>query len=154
MAAIRFGYEAMTNGSISQPPSGFDTFLDRSFRGLTCSFAWFTILLVILIFWEVGGNAAPAMEKFGLNFLTSTTWNVNAGQFGILPEIWGTLYSSILALVIGGFFGVSIAIILTQEFLPPRLEIVLKNITDLLQPSPVSCTGSGVFFSSFLSSDL
>src|SRR5262245_44958693 len=136
MAAIRFGYEAMANGNVSQPPSGFDTFLDRSFRGLTFSFAWFTILLVLFIFWEVGGNAAPAMGKLGLSFLTSTTWNVNAGQFGILPEIWGTLYSSILALIIGGFFGVSIAIVLTQEFLPPKLEIVLKNIIDLLAAIP------------------
>src|SRR5262245_16560703 len=104
MAATTFGREAVVNGSVSQPPSSFDTFLDRSFRRLTLSFAWFTILLVLLIFWKIGGNAAPAIGKLGLHFLTSTTWNVNAGQFGILPEIWGTLYSSVLALLIGGFF--------------------------------------------------
>src|SRR5262245_4220720 len=136
MAATLFEQELSANGAISRPPSVFDTFLDRSFRGLTFSFAWFTILLVLYIFWEVGGNAIPAMEKYGLNFLTSTTWDVNHSQFGVLPEIWGTLYSSGLALLLGGFFGVSIAILLTQEFLPPQLEVILKNIIELLAAIP------------------
>jgi len=147
MAATTFGQETITNGGVSQPPSSFDTFLDRLFRGLTFSFAWFTILLVLLIFWEIGGNAAPAMGRLGLNFLTSTTWSVNSGHFGILPEIWGTLYSSMLALVFGGFFGVSIAILLTQEFLPAKLEIILKNIIDLLAAIPSVVYGLwGIFF--------
>ena len=87
MAAPAFEQEMVANGGISKPPSGFDTFLDRSFRGLTFSFAWFTLLLVLYIFWEVGGNAIPAIGKYGLGFLTSTTWDVNDSQFGILPEI-------------------------------------------------------------------
>src|SRR5215467_12908789 len=125
-----------TRAAISQPPSTLDVWLDRSFRGLTLAFAWLTILLVLFIVWEVGGKAAPAMQKYGLSFLTSTTWDANKGQFGVLPEIWGTLYSSILALLLGGFFGVTIAIFLTQDFLPPRLEVVLKTIIELLAAIP------------------
>src|SRR5215470_10523234 len=131
-----FVSESVTRPSISQPPSTFDTFLDRSFRGLTYAFAWFTILLMVYLLWRVGRQAAPAIQHYGLQFLTSTTWDVNKGQFGVLPEIWGTLYSSLLALIIGGLFGVAIAIFLTQDFLPPKLELVFKNIIELLAAIP------------------
>jgi phosphate transport system permease protein len=95
-----------------------------------------TILLLAYIVFRIGGQALPALSKYGLGFLVSTTWDVNARQFGILPEIWGTLYSSILALFIGGFFGITIAIFLTQDFLPYKVEIVLKSIIELLAAIP------------------
>ena len=136
MKSPKFASESVTRPSISQPPSTLDTFLDRSFRGLTYAFAWLTILLMVYLLLRVGGQAAPAIQKYGLHFLTSTTWDVNKGQFGVLPEIWGTLYSSLLALILGGFFGVAIAIFLTQDFLPPKLELVFKNIVELLAAIP------------------
>ena len=110
--------------------------MGRSFRGLAVIFAGLTIVLVLLIVWEVGGKAAPAVQQYGLQFITSTTWDVNKGRFGVLPEIWGTLHSSVLALILGRFFGVSIAIFLTQDFLPPKLEVVFKNIIELLAAIP------------------
>ena len=128
--------ESAAHPSISRPPSRLDTCLDRSFRGLTFAFAWLTIVLMMYLLWRVGDSAAPAIQKYGLSFLTSTTWDVNKGQFGVLPEIWGTLYSSVLALLLGGFFGVAIAICLTQDFLPPRVELVFKNIVELLAAIP------------------
>ena len=87
MKSTQFASESVTRPSISQPPSTLDTFLDRSFRGLTYAFAWLTILLMVYLLWRVGRQAAPAVEKYGLHFLTSTTWDVNKGQFGVLPEI-------------------------------------------------------------------
>ncbi len=122
--------------NISSPPSPKDLFIDKSFRGLTYAFTLATILLLGFIVFEIGGKALPALSKFGLGFLTSTTWDVNAGQFGILPEIWGTLYSSLLALLIGGFFGITIAIFVTQDFLPHKLETILKRIIELLAAIP------------------
>jgi phosphate transport system permease protein len=132
----RSARERTTSDSISRPPSTIDVFMDQAFRGLTFIFAGLTIVLVLYIVLEVGGNAAPAIQEYGLSFITSTTWNVNKGQFGVLPEIWGTLYSSALALLLGGFFGVSIAIFLTQDFLPPKIEVVFKNIVELLAAIP------------------
>ena len=122
--------------SLSKPPSSLDLFLNKSFRGLTYAFTWATILLLAYIVLRIGGQALPALSKYGLGFIVSTTWDVNASQFGILPEIWGTLYSSILALCIGGFFGITIAIFLTQDFLPYKVELVLKNIIELLAAIP------------------
>ena len=121
---------------LSKPPSSTDIFFDKTFRGLTYAFTLGTILLLGYIVLTIGGKALPALSEYGLGFLTSTTWDVNAGQFGILPEIWGTLYSSILALIIGGFFGITIAIFLTQDFLPYKVEMVLKTIIELLAAIP------------------
>ena len=75
-------------------------------------------------------------DRHGLGFLTSSVWDVSNQRFGILPEIWGTLYSSLLALLIGGFFGVFVAIFLTQGFLPPRLAVVFRTIVELLAAIP------------------
>jgi len=136
MAAVSFKPEGVINDTISTPPSTVDVFLDRLFRGSSFAFAWFTILLVLYLLWEVGGNATKAISDYGLSFFTSSDWNVQAGKFGVLPQIWGTLYSSLLALLGGGFFGVSIAIFLTQDFLPPRLEVIFKNIVELLAAIP------------------
>ncbi|QDT06830.1 Phosphate transport system permease protein PstC [Rubripirellula lacrimiformis] len=121
---------------ISTPPSKFDIVIDRGFRGLTGFFAWSTVSLVFFIVYEVGGKAMPAIKTHGLSFLTTQTWDLQNEQFGVLPEIWGTLYSSILALMIGGFFGISIAIFLTQDFLPRKVEWVFKNIVELLAAIP------------------
>lgn len=122
--------------TLTRPPSSGDILFDKSFRGLTYAFTWATVLLLAYIVFKIGGQALPALSEYGLGFLTSTTWDVNAGEFGILPEIWGTLYSSLLALALGGFFGITIAIFLTQDFLPHKIEVVLKNIIELLAAIP------------------
>ncbi len=124
------------SGSVSGPPSGWDYFVDRSFRLLAVAGAWLLLLLLAAILWEIGRKAAPGIHDHGLTFLTSATWDVNKRVYGILPEIWGTLYSSILALLIGGFFGVTIAVFLTQDFLAPRLAQVFRTIIELLAAIP------------------
>jgi phosphate transport system permease protein len=109
---------------------------DRGFRGLSFGFAVLTLLLMVYILYEIGYKATPAMQEYGVSFLTSTTWDPVKEEYGVLPEICGTLYTSVIALIIGGFFGVSIAVFLTQDFLPPRLETVFKNIVELLAAIP------------------
>lgn len=123
-------------GRISGAPSAVDYATDNAFRGI----AWFCALLVILltlfILWEIGREAYPAMMKHGLGFITGTTWNVNTGEFGVLPEIWGTLYSSLLALLLGGTLGIVIAIFLTQDFLNHRVATVFRTIIEMLAAIP------------------
>jgi phosphate transport system permease protein len=122
--------------SISAPPSAWDAVADRAFRGLARASAALILLLIAAMLWQIGLKAGPGIRDYGLGFLTSTTWDVGKGQFGILPAIWGTLYSSILALAIGGFFGVVMAIFLTQDFLPPRLALVFRTTVELLAAIP------------------
>jgi phosphate transport system permease protein len=134
--AINLFDAARSSESISGPPSQADYFIDRGFRGLAKLGAWLILALVAALVLEVGRKAIPAMSEYHLGFLTSTTWDANKDQFGILPEIWGTLYSSVLALIIGGFFGVMMAIFLTQDFLPPRLAAVFRVVVELLAAIP------------------
>ncbi|MCO8122194.1 phosphate ABC transporter permease subunit PstC [Stieleria sp. TO1_6] len=147
-----------TSSEISRPPSTFQRVSDRGFRILSLGFAWLTILVVLYIIWEIGSKSTPAMKTYGAGFLTGTTWDPNTGEFGILPEIWGTLYSSILALTIGTVFGVAVAIFLTEGYLgtvvyntlrlchlqqhrlfskaPTACETLLKNLVELLAAIP------------------
>jgi phosphate transport system permease protein len=122
--------------SVSGPPSSVEYANDRIFRGIAWLSASLIIVLTAYILWEIGREAVPAIGKYGLGFITGTTWNVNKDEFGVLPEIWGTLYSSLLALFLGGIFGIAIAIFLTQDFIHHRLATVFRTVIEMLAAIP------------------
>jgi len=122
--------------SVCGPPSAVDFVIDRGFRALSRGGVLLILFVIAMLLWEIGGKAIPGIQRYGLSFLTSSTWDVSREQYGILPAIWGTLYSSLLALLIGGFFGVTMAIFLTQDFLPPRLAAVFRTTVELLAAIP------------------
>lgn len=136
MTSKTFKELASRSGSISRPPSGGEIRNNKGFNLLTKFGAGLVIFLLAAILYEIGGHAIPAFKKYGFGFLTSTTWDANRQIFGILPEIWGTLYTSSIALLVGGFFGVTIAVFLTQDFLPHKLERVFQTIVELLAAIP------------------
>jgi phosphate transport system permease protein len=121
--------------SIARPPTRGEMLRDRWFRGLTFGLAWLVILTVVLVVWQIATAARPAIENYGLDPITTTQWDGKT-HFGFLAQIWGTLYSSILGVALGGLFGVAVAIFLTQDFIPPRAELVLKNVVELLAAIP------------------
>jgi phosphate transport system permease protein len=120
---------------IARPPTGGEVLADRTFRGLTFAFAWFTILLVLCVVGGIGYQAWPAVQRFKAEPLTSAKWD-GKENFGIQPEIWGTIYSSVVGVGIGALFGVAVAIFLTQDFIPPRVEVFIKNVVELLAAIP------------------
>jgi phosphate transport system permease protein len=124
------------HGQIARPPTGGELLADRTFRGLTFGFAWFTILLVVLIIGGIGWQAWPVIDRFGVKPLTTEHWDASKEEFGILPEVWGTVYSSVLGVAIGSLFGVAVAIFLTQDYIPPRIELFIKNVVELLAAIP------------------
>jgi len=128
--------QAGTTGSVTQPPTLVERGNDAIFRAIAYTCALVIIVLVAYILWEIGKKAMPAIQDYGLGFWVGTTWDVNKGEFGVLPEIWGTLYSSLLALFLGGLFGISIAIFLTQDFIHHRLALVFRTIVELLAAIP------------------
>ena len=128
--------ETSPSTNISQPPSPFDIGLDRGFRLLTRVIAWFTIALVFLIVFQIARTAEPAIKAYGVDFLTTDKWDPSGKKFGILPQIGGTLYSSILGVALGSVFGIAVAIFITQDFLPPKLEAIIKNVVELLAAIP------------------
>ena len=113
---------------LARPPSRWQRLADRAFRALCKGFAWLAALLVTYIVLEITVKATPAMGRFGLGFLTGTTWDPNQEAYSILPEIWGTLYSSLLALGLGTLFGVAVALFLAEGFLGEALSSVIKYL--------------------------
>lgn len=128
--------QAGSASSISGPPSRADYLGDRIFRRIALGCAALIILLLAFILWEIGALALPAFLQHGLGFIVGTTWNPGVAHFGVLPEIWGTLYSSLLALFLGGLFGITIAIFLTQDFIDGRLAAIFRTIVELLAAIP------------------
>jgi phosphate transport system permease protein len=117
---------AVAPADISQPPSAFDRGFDRVFRGATMAVAWVTILLVVYVVWHIGWVATPAIRHYGGAFLVGMTWDSNRAEFGVLPAIVGTLYSSVLGLAFGTVFGLAIAIFLSEGFLASGLDTVIR----------------------------
>jgi len=113
---------------ISQPPSRLEIYGDRAFRRSTLIIAWFIVALMFWLVFSIGRQAMPAVQTYGLRFLTTSTWDANKAQFGILPAITGTIYSSVLGLFIGTIFGLAIAIFLSEGFLATAIEALLKIV--------------------------
>src|SRR6476661_5044881 len=103
--------------SISRPPSRGQRILNRGFLAACRGFAWLSLALVVYVIAEITATALPAIRQYGTSFLTGSIWDPNQGRYAVLPEIWGTLYSSMLALAIGTAFGLSVAIFLSEGFL-------------------------------------
>ena len=122
--------------TISRPPTSWERFGERAFRGACFAFAWLTILVVLWIVGEIGWHAYPAMRSQGIEFLTTTKWDASNGKFGVLAEIGGTLYSSVLGVGVATILGLAVAIVLTQDFLPPSWAWGLKSIVELLAAIP------------------
>ena len=70
------------------PPSRFG---DKAFEWLTLGMALVVILLVFLIGWQLARGSSLAIQKFGIQFLTTSTWDPVAEQFGALPFIYGKI---------------------------------------------------------------
>jgi phosphate transport system permease protein len=121
---------------IAQPPTAWQTGSDVVFRALTYAFGAAVVLLLGSVVFEVMRHASGAMSKYGIGFVASSTWDANRGEFGILPEIAGTLYTSFWALLLAGSLGITLALVLSQGFLNRRSELVMKNIIELLAAIP------------------
>src|SRR5947208_3260701 len=76
-----------------------------------------------------------SIQKFGLKFWRTDIWDPVSGEFGALPFIWGTLYSSVLALAIATPIALGIAVFMS-ELCPARLRQPLVFLTELLAAIP------------------
>jgi phosphate transport system permease protein len=121
---------------ISQPPTAWQKQFNRAFRWLARFFGYAVLALLAMILFEVMRHASTAMGQYGLSFLSTSVWDANATKFGVLPQIIGTLYTSVLGLLIGGGLGITVALVLSQGFLDHRIELLMKNIIELLAAIP------------------
>ena len=108
---------------------------DRVFRLTTGFFALLIVLLVAALGWELYRNSRLSIAQFGFKFWRTQTWDPVSGEFGALPFIWGTLYSSVLALLLSTPIALGIAIFIS-ELSPRRLRTPLAFLTELLAAIP------------------
>ena len=93
------------------------------------------VSIVAAIGFELVRQSWRSIQTFGLDFWRTSTWDPVAGQFGALPFIWGTLYSSILALAIAAPVAIGIAVFIS-ELCPRVLRGPLVFLTELLAAIP------------------
>lgn len=108
---------------------------DRIYRALTTGFAVAIPVLLAFIAFEVIAAAWPALRHFGFGFLTSGEWDTQRGLFGAAPMIYGTVVSSVLALLLAAPLALGVAIFLS-EFSPRWLRQPVSFLVDLLAAIP------------------
>ena len=123
----------MRSPSPAAPRSGAGA--DRLFSLVAAGGAWLVLILL-------GGAAASmawggrlAFETFGWSFVTSTDWNAVSGEFGALVPIYGTLATSIIALLIAVPVSIGIALFLT-DIAPRWLRAPIGTAIELLAAIP------------------
>lgn len=119
-----------------QPRSRWSRTIDKGFVWLTRIFALGVAAVLIWIAIEVATEASPAIQKFGLGFLTTQTWNPVKQEYGALPMIYGTVVSSTIALLIAVPVGLGVSIFLSEDYLPPKIQTPLVFLVELLAAIP------------------
>jgi len=125
---------------------------DMAFRALTAACAALVIVVMAGILFALVYQSLPSIQKFGVSFLFSKTWNPVTQDFGALSSIYGTLVSTVIALVIAVPLSVVIALFLV-ELAHPSVSYLVGNAIELLAAVPSIIYGMwGLFvFAPFMS---
>lgn len=119
---------------------------DRIFRLFVTAAATAIPVLLAFLVYELWTGAAPAIDKFGLDFIANDVWDPVAEEFGAWPLILGTLLSALLALLIAVPLSLGVAIFLV-EFAPPSVRGPIGFLVELLAAIPSVVYGLwGIFF--------
>jgi phosphate transport system permease protein len=114
---------------------GGTRFGDRAFEIVTGSFGALVLALPIVMMAMLYSASRPAIARYGGGFLTGTSWDPVREDFGALPFIWGTVVSSLIALVLAVPVSLGIAIFLS-ELCPQKLRRPLGLLVELLAAIP------------------
>ena len=108
---------------------------DAVFRAVLFGCALTVLLLVGAMIAAMAANARLSLGEFGFGFLTSSEWNPVTGRFGALPFIYGTVVSSLLALIISVPISLGVAVFLVEQA-PRYLSRPITFLVELLAAIP------------------
>lgn len=114
---------------------GNSSLADAGFRWVMLACALSIFAIVALIFGELLTHSELTLKKFGLKFFLGSAWDPVNANFGALPFIYGTIVSSVVALIIAVPLAVGVAVFLT-EMCPRSLRGMLSFLTELLAAIP------------------
>lgn len=120
-------------------------FGDRIFGLVTAAFAAMILVVAVAMVAVLVLQGRASLQKFGLGFLASSSWDTVHGRFGAAPAILGTIYTSVLALLIAAPVGIMGAIFLTQ-MAPRRVRLWLGFVVELLAAVPSIVFGLWALF--------
>ena len=124
----------------------WELLVDRGFQKLVVLLAAVVGLVLLGILITVMGGAREAISRFGLSFLTTSNWDPVGEHYGAFTAIYGTVVSSLLALLIAVPLGVGTAIFLTENIIPLPIRQVLGLMVELLAAIPSVVLGLwGIF---------
>lgn len=124
------------NGNKFQPRTKLDRFLDLGFIWVTKIMGMATAAVLAWIVFVVFIQAMPAISHYGVGFLFNSDWAPNQDMYGVLPQIYGTLASALIALVIAVPIGLGVALFLSEDYLPPKVQTALVFFIELLAAIP------------------
>jgi phosphate transport system permease protein len=108
---------------------------DMLFKYLTLVFAIVVFSMAFVMAYEMYRGSSLTITKFGLSFITGETWDPVAEEFGALPFIFGTVVSSLIALVIALPISLGVAVFLS-EMAPAWIERPISFLVELLAGIP------------------
>jgi phosphate transport system permease protein len=138
------GKVAVERRAVARVPAA-RLFGDRLFGLITRSFALVILLILGALAIALTIDSMPSVRRFGFSFLISTNWDPVTELFGALPFIWGTVISSLIALVIAVPLSLGAALCLS-ELAPRWMSRQLGFMVDLLAAIPSVVYGLWAIF--------
>jgi phosphate transport system permease protein len=108
---------------------------DRIFRAILLIAASSILIIVAAIFVMMASSAVPTFERFGIGFLIGSDWKPAQESFGALPFIYGTVVSSVIALLLAVPVSIGIAIFLVEQA-PRKVARPIAFMVELLAAIP------------------
>ncbi len=108
---------------------------DWLFRTVIALAAFSVFVIVVLIVYELIDKSRLSLHQFGIGFFWGRDWDPVNGEFGALPFIYGTVVSSVLALVLAVPLSVGVAVFIT-EMCPVGLRAIISFLVELLAAIP------------------
>jgi phosphate transport system permease protein len=132
-----------TTAALGQPhakPQGsrrkqFDRLGDRLLFGICLGAAIVSAVVLGLVAYQIVDGASPAISKYGLGFVTDTTWQPNFEVFGAGTLLFGTVISSFAALALGAPIAISIGLFLSL-LAPVGVRAVVGPLVEMLAAIP------------------
>ncbi|MGW0934973.1 phosphate ABC transporter permease subunit PstC [Streptomyces sp. NPDC002666] len=119
---------------------------DRVFRGVARSGGGLVLAVMLLVGGFLLYRAWQALSRAGWSFLTTETWEPDAGRFGIAAVLVGTVLIALVAIAVAVPLAVGGALYIS-EYAPPRLRRTLISVVDLMAAVPSVVYGLwGLFF--------
>lgn len=134
------------NGRSLEKKNSTARVLDVGFWGLTLLLAISAGAVLLWVIIQTALEAIPAIREFGLGFVVGTTWNPVTNVYGVLPQIYGTLVTAFIALIIAVPLGIGVAIFLSEGFAPSWVTTPISFAIELIVAIPSVVLGIwGIF---------